>query len=155
MSISVHRTGGERLPEDLREKLTAAARLLLTEHQLEHGDVAIVLADDVMLQELNRRYRGLDCPTDVLSFPMLEPAGRDRAAAEDHEEVMIGDIYISLERAREQAIAAGHSCEREALILAIHGLLHLLGYDHDSGAAAAAMQQKEVEILNLVEQPTG
>lgn len=155
MSVSVHRPGGEPLPEFLQKKLIAAARLLLTEHHLEHGDLAIVLADDGMLRELNRRYRGLDCPTDVLSFSMLEPAGRKKAAAGDHAELVVGDIYISLERAREQAIAEGHSCEREALLLAIHGLLHLLGYDHDSDDAAAAMQRKEGEILNLVEQTAG
>lgn len=151
MSVFVYRLDDKPLPEDLREKLIAAARILLTEHHLEHGNVAIILAGDSMLQELNRNYRGLDYPTDVLSFAMLEPADRERAAAGDHDEVTVGDIYISLDRAHDQAVAAGHSCEREALILAIHGLLHLCGYDHENNAAAASMQQKEVEILNLVE----
>lgn len=152
MSVSVHWTGVDPPPEALRKKLIAAARLLLAEHQLEHGDLAVVLADDSLLQELNRRYRGLDGPTDVLSFPMLEAAGQEETAAEDPGGVIIGDVYISMERAEEQASAAGHSCEREALLLAIHGLLHLLGYDHESEAAAAAMRQKEEEILNMVEQ---
>lgn len=138
----------------MQKKLTAAAQLLLAEEGLEEGDAAIVLADDAMLQELNRRYRGLDRPTDVLSFPMLEPPEREMLAAGEGEEIAVGDVYISLERAHEQAAAAGHSWERETLILAIHGLLHLLGYDHDCSGAAAAMQQKEVETLHLVEQHT-
>lgn len=155
MSVSIHRTGGEELPETLRAKLIAAAQILLNEHHLEQGDVAIVLTDDAMLLDLNRRYLDLDYPTDVLSFPMLEPGAAREETAPGDSEVLVGDIYISLQRAREQAGAAGHSWEREVLILAIHGLLHLLGYDHDGGAAAAAMQQKEVEILDLAEQLAG
>ncbi|NLA26147.1 MAG: rRNA maturation RNase YbeY [Firmicutes bacterium] len=155
MSVSVHRTDGERLPETLKDKLITAAHILLKDHHLEQGDLAIVLTDDTMLQELNRCYRGIDSPTDVLSFPMLEPYGGEDVVPGDCEGATVGDIYISLQRVYEQAGSAGHSWEREALILSIHGLLHILGYDHDSSVAADEMQQKEVEVLNLVDQPTG
>lgn len=151
MTVSVHHQGGGQVPEALCKKLITAARFLLNEHHLAQGDVAIVLADNDMLRELNRRYRSIDCPTDVLSFPMLEPPDLERNAAGDLEELMVGDIYISMERAREQARTAGHCWEREVLILAVHGLLHLLGYDHGGTAAAVIMQQKEVEIINLVD----
>lgn len=158
MTISVHRVDGGRPAKKLKERLIAAARLLLSEHHLAHGSVAIVLADNQMLQDLNRRFRALDRPTDVLSFPMLETSDLERAGAGDQEEtaeILVGDIYISLEQARAQAADAGHSRERELLILTIHGLLHLLGYEHDSAAGAAAMQQKEVEVLSLVEPSAG
>ncbi len=135
--------------------MITAAQILLGGEGLEGGDAAIVLADNNMLQALNLRYRGFDCPTDVLAFPMLEKEDREKLAAGEGGETMIGDVYISLERAHEQASAAGHSWERETLILAIHGLLHLLGHDHDCSGAAAAMQQKEVETLHLVEGHTG
>jgi len=153
VSGSVHWSGIDPPPQALQRKLAAAGRLLLAEHGLEHGEVAVVLADDAFLQDLNLRYRGIDAPTDVLSFPMLDAAEREKAGAEKPGEIIVGDIYISLERAEEQAAAAGHSCERETLLLAIHGMLHLLGYDHDSEAAAAAMRQKEEEILHMVDPP--
>ena len=154
MTISVCRSNGEQLPGELQKKLTAAAHHLLVEHHLGRADVTIILADDSMLQELNLRYCRLDCPTDVLSFPMLEGDELEGAAGEG-EGLIIGDIYISLDRACEQAGAAGHSCAHELLVLAVHGLLHLLGYDHDSDAHAAVMEQKEVETLNLLESPGG
>lgn len=160
MNIFVNQlnAAGEPLPKGLRKRLTAAARLLLNEFHFQNGEVAIILAGDSFLQQLNSQYRGLDSPTDVLTFSMLEPADWEKAAAgenEGNEGVIVGDIYISLDRAREQALTAGHSFERELLILAIHGLLHLFGYDHESTAAAEAMERREVDILNRVGRISG
>lgn len=157
MSILINQLddAGEPLPAVLRERLTAAARLLLDEFHFENGEAAIILAGDSLLQRLNNQFRGLDLPTDVLTFCMLEPDDREKAAAGENDAVLVGDIYISLDRARHQAIAAGHSFEREVLILAIHGLLHLFGYDHNSAVAAEIMKQREVDILNRVERISG
>lgn len=149
MRVMIEQAGGseEVLARTLREQLMRAARALLKEHGREQGEVAIILAGDSYLQELNRRFRGLDAPTDVLAFRMEEPAAFEKLEAEKEGAVALGDIYISLDRARDQAAAAGSSFEREVLTLAIHGLLHLLGYDHDSAAAAEIMKQRETDLL--------
>lgn len=135
--------------ERLQAGLTCAARLVLKEYGLEEGEINIVLAGNRELQRLNRQYRGKDAPTDVLSFAMLEKGGP--AAAGDGAQ-MLGDVYISLDKAGEQAAEAGHPLHREILILAIHGLLHLIGYDHQSEDDYEAMRKRELEILNLADQ---
>jgi probable rRNA maturation factor len=152
MSVTVTNLAGEQLPAQLTGQLTGMARLLLREYNLEHGEVGIILAGDALLQQLNRDYRAVDSPTDVLAFGMLEPAEPAQAARDAGErELLVGDVYISLDRAGEQAREAGHHLHREILLLAAHGLLHLLGFDHSSEAAQAAMRQKEAEILGSVE----
>ena len=153
MNVIINKTGdaeGETLSPVLDEQLTAAVRMLLEQHGPENGAVAIILAGDSSLQELNRRFRGLDAPTDVLAFNMLEPAGSQESGAAGESTAVVGDIYISLDRARDQAAQAGRPFEREVLILAIHGLLHLFGYDHDSAAAAETMEQREADILREI-----
>ena len=88
------------------------------------GDVAVALAGDAQVRALNRRYRRKDHPTDVLSFPV--------ASAFKRKEIeTLGDIVIATGVARRQARVAGHSAQTELRVLALHGLLHLLGYDHD------------------------
>ncbi len=150
MSISIHNLVDHKpVPERLQAGLTYAARLILKECNLEDGEINIVLAGNRELQRLNRQYRGKDAPTDVLSFAMLE---EDGPAAARNGELMLGDIYISVDKAGAQAAEAGHSLHREILILAIHGLLHLIGYDHQNEAGYEAMHKRELEILNLVEQ---
>ena len=88
------------------------------------GDVAVALAGDAQVRALNRRYRRTDRPTDVLSFPVASGLMRN-----SHE--TLGDIVIATGVAKRQALAAGHSAQTELRVLALHGLLHLLGYDHD------------------------
>ncbi len=135
----------------LTDGLTRAASLLLTEFGLEHGEMGIILADNAYLQQLNRTYRGLDEPTDVLSFALIEPAELEQARlAEAHEELLLGDVYISLERAEEQARESGRDPHREILLLAVHGILHLLGYDHADSSGQAAMQDKEAAVLSRI-----
>ena len=94
------------------------------------GDVAVALAGDAQVRALNRRYRRKDRPTDVLSFPVAQvfPV----ASASRRKEIeTLGDIVIATGVARRQARVAGHSAQTELRVLALHGLLHLLGYDHD------------------------
>jgi probable rRNA maturation factor len=151
MSVTINNlVEGQPLPEELSARLMELARLLLKEHRLDHGEVGIILAGDGYLQQLNRNYRGLDKPTDVLAFGMIEPENLPQASREQGE-VLVGDVYISLERAREQALEAGHHLHREILILAAHGILHLLGFDHADEAGREKMQKKEAEILGLVD----
>lgn len=110
----------------------------------EQVEVSVTFVDDDTIQGLNKEHRGLDKPTDVLSFAQLE--GEDVPLAED-EPVMLGDLVISLERARDQAEQFGHSFERELGFLTAHGMLHLLGYDHQTDAEHEEMTRVTEQIL--------
>ncbi len=101
--------------------------------------VELSFIDDEQMRRLNRDWRGKDAPTDVLSFSYGDEGWGSLPAAEDPE----GEILISLDTAARQAAAAGHSLPEEVLILAIHGLCHILGMDHEEEAAAAAMAAVE------------
>lgn len=117
----------------------------------------LTLTDNEGIHEINRMYRQIDAPTDVLSFPMLsyEQAGDFSALEEDYEdnfnpdtgEIMLGDIVISVDRVREQAAAYGHSERREFAFLIVHSMLHLFGYDHMTPEDAAVMEPKQRQIL--------
>ena len=110
-------------------------------------EVSVTFTDNDGIHELNRTYRNIDRPTDVLSFPQIDYDLGEVA------EGMIGDIVLSLERAREQAEEFGHSFERECAFLSVHSTLHLLGYDHelsdDDDADMRARQTSIMEIMGL------
>ena len=114
--------------------------------------VEVCLTGDEAIHQTNLEMRGVDRPTDVLSFPMfeLQPGEKPRAewADPDTDRVLLGDMMISLERARAQAEEYGHSLEREICYLAVHSVLHLLGYDHlDEGPQKRRMRAREEAIL--------
>ena len=116
--------------------------------------------DNEIIHELNLEHRGIDRATDVLSFPMLDyqEAGDFSAIGEEQEwncnpdtgEILLGDIIISAETAARQAEEFGHGLEREIVYLAVHGLLHLLGYDHMTDEDKAVMRAKEEEALREI-----
>lgn len=117
--------------------------------------VDVLITDDAGIHQTNLEMRGVDRPTDVLSFPMFELSPGERPRAEwadpDTDKVFLGDMVISLERAREQAEEYGHSLERELCYLAVHSVLHLLGYDHlDEGPMKRQMRQREEAILGAL-----
>lgn len=113
-----------------------------------HTEVSVVLADDEYIHQLNRQYRGKDCPTDVLSFALNE--GEEPEILDGPEEILLGDIIISLETAARQAEEYGHSLERELAYLTVHGILHLLGYDHMTEDEKKEMRQEEEYILSFL-----
>ena len=120
----------------------------------EKTHVDIMLTDNAHIREINREQRGVDRPTDVLSFPMnqLVPEAFDGDMCEYDPaggRILLGDMVISLEQCRAQAEEFGHSAEREICYLAVHSVLHLLGYDHmDDGAEKAQMRRHEEEIMD-------
>jgi probable rRNA maturation factor len=122
--------------------LAKAAELLAIDGQTE---VSVVFADDEYIRELNRQFRGKDCPTDVLSFALNE--GDEPEIYDGPEETLLGDIVISLETAIRQAEDYGHSLERELAYLTVHGILHLMGYDHETEETKARMRRQEEQIL--------
>lgn len=113
--------------------------------QLSDAEVSITFVDDKTIQDLNRDHRGLNRPTDVLSFSQLE--GEEMGDLPEGQPVPLGDIVVSLERCMEQAADYGHSFERELGFLVAHGMLHLMGYDHQTPEDEAAMMAKTEEIL--------
>lgn len=110
----------------------------------ENAEVSLMLVDDQRIHTLNREYRGVDRPTDVLSFALQDETDEPEADLEDE---MLGDIIISVERAREQAKEYGHSFEREIVYLSVHGTLHLLGYNHEEENEKLEMRGKEEEVM--------
>ena len=130
--------------EHLKATLQVGARLLnLPEESL----TVLTLTGDEHLREYNRRYRGRDEPTDVLAFAAREKATDQRFQAPPGTESWLGDIVISLPRARRQAKEAGHPIDDEVRLLAVHGLLHLLGYDHAEPEEQARMTELTNRIL--------
>jgi probable rRNA maturation factor len=116
----------------------------------ENTEVSILLVDNNYIQELNLLYRGQNRPTDVLSFAMNE-LGEDEPDFDIDEEVnLLGDIVISLEKAIAQSEEYGHSFEREFVFLAVHGMLHLLGYDHEDADEQKVMREMEDRIMKSV-----
>ncbi|MDA8441143.1 MAG: rRNA maturation RNase YbeY [Peptococcaceae bacterium] len=115
------------------------------------GEASIVLIDDAHIQELNKSYRAMDCATDVLSFALMESNEAEPQILGLDEDHLLGDVFISLETAQRQAIEYGHSLTREIVFLAVHGMLHLLGYDHQIESDTLIMRQKEEEIMGKLD----
>lgn len=122
--------------------------VLTYEGRTEQMSIGVLVADDATLQALNRDYRGIDAPTDVLSFADDSTTPFVTAPEEPHH---LGDIALSYERVLAQAAEYGHSRERELAYLVAHGTLHLLGYDHETSAEdAAAMRAREEETMEVL-----
>lgn len=108
-------------------------------------ELSVTFTDNEGIHALNKEYRGIDRPTDVLSFPQINYEDGEKA------EGALGDIVLSLERAEEQAREFGHSFERECAFLCVHSVLHLLGYDHElSDEDDADMRKRQSEIMEIM-----
>jgi probable rRNA maturation factor len=114
--------------------------------------LAVVLTDDRAMRALNARFRGRDAPTNVLSFP-APPAPRLAASKQSGEPSLLGDIVIAFETAKAEADAEGKELVHHTAHLLVHGVLHLLGYDHQSEAEADAMEARERAILMRLDMP--
>jgi probable rRNA maturation factor len=136
-------------PSDgLTSLLEGILRAVVETEELPHAcEVSLLLCGNARIKELNHQYRHINSSTDVLSFPLF--ADRGEMLAETGEVLPLGDIVISLDKAREQADSYGHSLEREAGFLFVHGLLHLVGYDHELPEETLTMRRKEEAILEL------
>jgi probable rRNA maturation factor len=121
------------------------------------AEVDVLLTDNDGIHEINKEYRGIDKPTDVLSFPMIEYAvpgefdfleEDDSAFNPETGELILGDIVLSVDKIQEQAYNYGHGQVRELAFLVAHSMLHLFGYDHMTQNEAEIMESKQNEILN-------
>lgn len=131
--------------DTLLDAIARAVEQVLTQLDQADAQVDVTLVDDKAIHDLNRTYRHVDSPTDVLSFALREDTPEDEPPVSDGpEDLLLGDVIISLPRAEEQAREYGHSLEREVAFLAVHGTLHLLGYDHEA-------PETEREMMDLTE----
>lgn len=126
--------------------LAKTARAILSSLALAEAELSILLTDDRQIHVLNLRYRGKDKPTDVLSFP------QDDEEPVEGSPRILGDVVISVETTQRQAVEKGHTFERELTILLIHGVLHLIGYDHERGRKdGIIMRAMEKKLLKEAE----
>ena len=123
------------------------------------SEVSVTLTDNAGIHEINRSYRNIDAPTDVLSFPMLEWAKPSDFDALEHMddafnpetgELLLGDIVISVEKVEEQSAAYGHSLQRELAFLTAHSMFHLFGYDHETEEERLVMEEKQSALLDAM-----
>lgn len=149
LSVELEAQPDWRLPADWAAALLAALRQTLAleygglaAQYLAGGEVSLTLTDNAQIWRLNREFRGVDRPTDVLSFPQYQAGERPLPHSS------LGDIVISLPQMAAQAAAYGHAQRRELVFLFVHGLLHLLGYDHEISAAEERRQfARQDEVL--------
>ncbi len=138
-------------PEDLKvpaeyvQNVTAAAEKVGELYGVDNGEVSITLTNNDYIHELNREYRGIDRPTDVLSFALNESEEPEVTGGSNIN--VLGDLVISVERAEEQAKDFGHSVKREMAFLTVHGMLHLLGYDHMEEADRLEMEKEQRFVM--------
>jgi probable rRNA maturation factor len=133
------------IQEDINiPELETIVELILKDHSHNEADLTIYLTDDNYIKEINQQYRGMDASTDVLSFSntYINPE-----SGKQH----LGDIVISVERAKEQAEQSNETFADEMKLLVIHGLLHLLGYDHENTRDKEIMWKKQEEFLSLTD----
>ncbi len=140
-NIEIFNETNETIEElEIIEKLVNYA---IEYEKLNNLEFSIIIVDNEKIHELNKNFRGIDRPTDVITFAL-----EDNEDFPEMETRVLGDIYISLDKAKGQAIEYGHSFLRELAFLSVHGFLHLLGYDHMKEDEEKIMFSKQEEILN-------
>lgn len=161
MTFYVENETAEKLPFPAEETARAVAALVLEREGCPYEtQISLLLTDNEGITHYNKEFRGIDRPTDVLSFPNMEYSSpADFSAAEGSEadcfdpesgELILGDIIISLDRVASQAEEYGHSRRREFAFLVAHSVLHLCGYDHMEEAEAAVMEEKQRFVLETL-----
>ena len=146
LKLSLRCENGEKCPLSLRLRIRRAAKAALEAEQVEgKNELSVLLTDDEGIHAINLAQRGVDAPTDVLSFPMGE---RDPATGR----LVLGDMVLNVDRARAQGAEYGHGAAHEISYLTVHSVLHLLGYDHvDEGPMKKEMRAREKILMEKLE----
>ena len=141
--------------EEYKEVIEKVLSQCFKEEKLEDSKlcVTVTLTTPKTIQEINKQYRNIDRATDVLSFPMFEKDELDSKIQENdfENEDILGDIVVSVDKVKEQAIEYGHSFERELSYMIVHGFYHLMGYDHIEEEDKKVMREKEENILKKLD----
>lgn len=139
----------EQVPETYVDLLNKLLQYAAEKEEVDaSAELSVTFVTNERIQEINRDYRGKDSPTDVISFALEEEGEGEPAFIHDEGPRILGDIIISVDKAKEQAEDYGHTLEREMGFLSVHGLLHLLGYDHMTEEDEKIMFTRQEEILN-------
>ena len=139
--VAIYNKTDEEFPyEEIIEKVVNKA---FEVEGVKKASCSIIIVDNTFIHKLNKEYRGIDRVTDVISFALED----DKSMVIPDGIRLLGDIYISLDKAKEQSKEYGHSLERELCFLAVHGVYHLLGYDHENEEEAKIMFKKQEEVL--------
>ncbi len=138
-----------KIPVGIRMLIRRCCSAVLNEENFsEDSEISVNFIDNDEIQKLNKQFRDINAPTDVLSFPQAENGKFER---NDKNQYILGDIVISIEKAFEQANAYGHTLNREIAFLTVHSMLHILGYDHENDSLQALqMREKEEKILRQI-----
>ena len=139
---------GQAVTQEILDTMMQAAEYCLDAEQIdtERSEISVTFVSLEEIHELNREYRQVDSPTDVLSFPQFD----DLDDLPEEGEIMLGDVVICSDRAKEQAEEFGHSFEREIIYLFVHSVLHLLGYDHMNEDEKRIMRRREEEVMERI-----
>ena len=132
-------------PAEIAATVKLAAETAGMMYGVSAGEVSVTLTDNAYIQTLNKKYRQIDRPTDVLSFALNE--GEEPQITGTPEFNVLGDIVLSVEQAKEQAAEYGHSLRREIAFLTVHGMLHLLGYDHIEEDDRLEMEREQKAVM--------
>lgn len=142
MEIEVFNETSEKLDTEIKE-LKELLENICRDEKFDNVVFNIIIIDNAKIKEINRTYRGIDRETDVISFAL-----EDDKTFNFEDVRILGDIYISIDKVRSQSEEYGHSFKRELSFLAVHGLLHLLGYDHMTKEDEEVMFKKQEEVLS-------
>lgn len=143
MDVLFENTTDKEINQELINSVIAES--LKYEGISDNCEISVTIVDNKEIHSINLKHRGIDRPTDVLSFPLID--FDKEALPDDGTKIYLGDIIISIEKAAEQAKEYGHSLEREIGFLTAHSMLHLLGYDHMTSEEEKIMFKKQEEIL--------
>ena len=148
MTILIDNRTNFELTDEIKETLEKVClKSLQYEEFNEDCEVSLSIVTNDEIHDINKQFRNIDSPTDVLSFPQLTFEEGEEADVNENGEIVLGDIIISIDRAKEQAEEYGHSLKRELAFLSVHSMLHLMGYDHMVPEEEEDMFRRQKEIL--------
>lgn len=148
--MNIYFDEGQAVLDEIRRKMEQAAVYAVQLENLDEQrcELSVTFVDLDEIHELNKIHRGVDSPTDVLSFPQFEDVCEE---APEEGEICLGDVVICRDKAAQQAEEFGHSFEREILYLFVHSVLHLLGYDHMEDDEKRVMRTREEKIMEHID----
>lgn len=148
MTLLIDNRTDFELTDEIKEMLEKVClKSLQYEEFNEDCEVSLSIVTNDEIHDINKQFRNIDSPTDVLSFPQLTFEEGEEADVNENGEIVLGDIIISIDRAKEQAEEYGHSLKRELAFLSVHSMLHLMGYDHMVPEEEEDMFRRQKEIL--------